>query len=134
MNALKINYWAVIAAAVAAFVLSSVYYSPLLLGNVWRAVDPRSVAASPSPGKVLGELVRTFVIAYVLARLIGLLGAGNWKSAIGLTIWLWFGFSAMMWLGAIMWENAPWQVAAIHTGDWLAKTVLMAVILGVWRK
>jgi hypothetical protein len=60
MNALKINYWAVIAAAVAAFVLSSVYYSPLLLGNVWRAVDPRSVAASPSPGKVLGELCADF--------------------------------------------------------------------------
>jgi hypothetical protein len=132
----RINYWAVVVAAAAAFVMSSVYYSPFGLGNVWHAVDPASTAGStPAIGKVAGEMVRTLVITYVLARLIALLGAGSdWRGAVRLAIWLWFGFSAMMWAGAIMWENSPWQVAAIHSGDWLVKTLLMAVILGVWRK
>lgn len=131
----RINYWAVLVAAIAAFVFSSVYYSPLLLGHVWRAVDPTSAAAAaPSATKALVEIVRTVVITYVLAHLIGLLGSSNWKSAVNLAVWLWFGFSAMMWVGAIMWENTPWPVAAIHSGDWLVRTVLMAVILGVWRK
>jgi hypothetical protein len=132
----RINYWAVVVAAVAAFVMSSLYYSPFGLGNVWHAVDPSSTAGStPSVGKVSSEIVRTLVITYVLARLIALLGVGSdWTGAVRLAIWLWFGFSAMMWAGAIMWENSLWQVAAIHSGDWLLKTLLMAVILGAWRK
>jgi hypothetical protein len=43
----KINYWAVVVAALAAFLMSSLYYSPLLLGNVWLAVDPGSAAGTP---------------------------------------------------------------------------------------
>jgi len=132
---LKINPVAVVVAALAAFVMSSLYYSPLVLGNVWRAVDPGSAAGTtPSIGKVLGEVVRTLVITYVLARVIALLGGGDWKSTVSIALWLWFGFSAMMWLGAIVWEHTPWQIAAIHSGDWLLKTLLIAVILGVWRR
>ena len=82
---------------------------------------------------MVGEIVRTLVITFVVARLIALLGGSDWKGAVGLALWLWFGFSGMMWVGAIMWEKAPWQVAAIHSGDWLLKTILIAVIVGVWR-
>lgn len=130
-----INYWTVLVAAFAAFVMSSLYYSPLVLGNVWRTVDPAAaVGTSPSIGKGVAEFARTLVITYVLARLIALLGNGNWKSAISLAVWLWFGFSAMMWVGAIMWEKTPWQIAAIHSGDWLLKTLLIAAIIGAWRR
>ena len=131
----KINYRAVILAAFAAFVMSSLYYSPLLLGNVWRSVDPVPTAGqTPSLGKMLAEIVRTLVITLVIARLLRLLGAADWKTALVLAVWLWFGFSALMWIGAIMWEKTPWQVAAIHSGDWLLKTMLIALILGVWRR
>jgi hypothetical protein len=130
----RTNYLVVVVAAFAAFVMSSLYYSPLLLGNVWRAVDPVATAGmTPSIGKAIGELFRTIIIALVLARLIALLGGSNWKSAVRLALWLWFGFSGMMWVGAIMWEKTPWQIAAIHSGDWLVKTVLIASILSVWR-
>src|ERR1700687_209224 len=80
----------------------AVLHSPLLLGNVWRAVDPGPTAGTtPSIGKVVGESVWTLVITYVLARLIALLGGSDWKAAVRLALWLWFGFSAMMWVGAI---------------------------------
>ncbi|MCU1317770.1 MAG: hypothetical protein JWN63_3092 [Candidatus Acidoferrum typicum] len=131
---LKINCWAVVVAALVAFLMSSLYYSPLLLGNVWLALDPRSAAGTtPSIGRVLGEIVRTLVITFVIARLIALLGASDWKGVVRLALWLWFGFSGMMWAGAMMWEKTPWQVAAIHSGDWLLKTILIALIVGVWR-
>lgn len=130
----KINYWAVVVAAVAAFVMSSLYYSPLLFGGLWRSVDPAAAATAPSPAKAVVELGRTLIITFVLARLLTLLGSSGWKTAVVLALWLWFGFSAMMWIGAIMWEKTPWQVAAIHSGDWLGKTVLIAFILGVWHR
>jgi hypothetical protein len=98
-------------------------------------VDPiAATGMRPSPGKSLGEFVRTLVITLVLAHLLALLGGRDWNSAVGLALWLWFGFSAMMWVGAIMWEKTPWQVAAIHSGDWLIKTTLIAVIVGLWRR
>ena len=132
---LKMNYWAIIVAAIAAFVISSLYYSPLLVGNLWRSVEPVATAGmKASMWKALAELARTFVITLVLARLIAMLGAADWKSGLRLALWLWFGFSALMWVGAIMWEKTPWQIAAIHSGDWLIKTVLIAVILGTWHR
>lgn len=128
---MRINYWAVLAAAIAAFVVSSACYS--LLANVWRAADPvTALGAKPSIAKALAEIARKIVISFVLATLIKRLGGTDLKSVVQLALWLWFGFSAMMWVGAIMWEHTPWQVAAIHSGDWLVKTVLIAVIISLW--
>ncbi|MDQ2843621.1 MAG: DUF1761 domain-containing protein [Acidobacteriota bacterium] len=129
----KINYSAVVVAAVAAFLFSALYYSPLLLGNVLGAVDPvYRGGLKPSIATILVEIVRTLGITYVLARLIALTGRDGWKDAVRFALWAWFGFSFLMWVGAIIWEKQPWQVAAIHCGDWLVKTVLTAFILGLW--
>jgi hypothetical protein len=131
----KTNYWSILVAAVAAFLFSSFYYSPLLLGAVWRTVDPvATAAAKASAAKALFEFVRTLVITLVIARVLAMLQVLKWKSAVQIVLLLWFGFSAMMWVGAIMWEKTPWPVAAIHSGDWLVKTVLIAFILGVWHR
>jgi hypothetical protein len=125
---------AIAAAALAAFVLSSLYYSPLLAGNLWRAVDPVAAAGmTPSLWKVVAEILRTIVITCVVAHLLTLLGAKDWKDSVILGLWLWFGFSAMMWIGAVMWEKTPWQIAAIHSGDWLIKTGVITAMLGLWR-
>jgi hypothetical protein len=48
---------------------------------------------------VVGEIARTLVITYVLVRLIARLGGGDWKGALSRTVSLYFGFSAMMWVG-----------------------------------
>jgi hypothetical protein len=132
---MKINYWAILVAAVVAFVFSSLYYSPVLLGNVWRVADPAvMIGAKPSAVKALVEFARALVITFVLARVMALMGSADLKSAVQVALWLWFGFSAMMWVGAMMWENTPWKIADIHSGDWLVKTVLIAAILGAWRR
>ncbi len=131
----QINYLAVFVGAVAAFLVSSLYYSPLLFGNIWRAVDSLSPGAiTPSIGRVLVELARTVAIAYVLALVLARSGATELGDALRTTVLLWFGFSALMWMGAIMWEHTPWQVAAIHSGDWLAKTLLLTFVQSVWHR
>ena len=54
-----INYWHVIVAALAAFVMSSLYYSPPLVGGIWRAVDPAAATITFSLWKPLIEILRT---------------------------------------------------------------------------
>ena len=135
---LKVNYLAVIAAAVAAMVEGAVWYSPLLFGDAWmtlRGVHPGTMAnMTPPLGEIIAEFIRSLVVAYVLARLVVLTGAPGWMGAVRLGLWLWLGFQAMAVAGSVIHENYPWQLYAIHAGDALAKTLLMAVIVGAWRK
>jgi hypothetical protein len=135
---LKINYWAVVVAAVAAFVVGALWYSPLLFGKAYmqvRGINPAAMAAAKPPvGELLGELVKNLVVAFVLARFVVLLGVADWKAALQLGLWLWLGFQAMLLMGAVLHEKMPWMLYAIHAGDAFAKTLLMSVILGVWRK
>jgi hypothetical protein len=71
---------AIAVAALAAFVLSSLYYSPRLAGDLWRAVDPVAVAGmTPSLWKVVAEILRTIVITCVVAHLV--VGGGR-RSAL----------------------------------------------------
>src|SRR5215470_12301975 len=132
---LEIHYLSVVVAAVAAFIMSSIWYTVFgkarmeLLNQDQRATaDMRKV-----PGwKKATELVRELLIAYVVARFVVLLGVADWKAELQLGFWLWFGFVFMILVGAVVWDNVPWKLTAIHAGDWLIKLPLMAVILGLW--
>ena len=133
----RMNHVAVLVAAVAAFVLSAVYYRLFAQQIVdLHPRDPEVVAAMMKPAlwKVLAEVARTVIVAYVLALLVTRLGIRDGKGAAALAVLLWIGFSLVMWVGAIIWESVPVRLAAIHSGDWLLKTVLITLIVGAWRR
>jgi hypothetical protein len=46
---------------------------------------------------------------------------------------LWIGFPLVLWTGALIWESTPIKLAVIHAGDWLAKLLLVALIVSVWQ-
>jgi hypothetical protein len=130
---LGINFWAVVVAAVAAFVVSSVWY--IVFGKELAKASAAFAEAmqKPQPWKMLVVIVQSLVLALVLAYFIGLIGDVNWMGAVRVGVLLWIGLSAVQWVGSIMWEKVPLKMAAIHAGDWLVKLVLIAVIVGVWR-
>ena len=133
---LGINYLAVVVAAVAAFVVSTVWY--IVFGKEMmklQGVKPGAMAdmEKPQPWKILVEIVRSLVVAYVLARFVVLLGVVDWMGAVQLGVWVWIGFPITLLVGSVIWENIPWKLAAIHAGDWLVKILFIVVILGVWR-
>ncbi len=130
---LGINFLAVVVAAVAAFVVSSVWY--ILFGKELAKASTAFAEAmqKPQPWKMLVVIVQSLVLALVLAYIIGLIGDVDWMGAVRVGVLLWIGLSAVQWVGSIMWENVPLKMAAIHAGDWLVKLVLIAVIVGVWR-
>ena len=137
-NVLQTNYLAVVVAAVAAFVVAAVWYSPLLFGKAYmevRGMNPGLMADLKLPAReMLGEFVHNLVIAFVLAHFVVRLGVGDWKGAVQLGLWVWVGFQAMLLMGAVIHEHMPWKLYGIHAGDALVKTLLMTVILGVWRR
>ena len=130
-----IHYLAVVVAAVAAFVASSIYYMVFgktlvaLLPAESGAVDMRKVPA----WKKAAEFVRGFVVALVVAYLVAHFGVASWTGALRLALLVWLGFPFMILTGAVLWDNRPWKFAVIHSGDWLMKLVLMTVILSMWH-
>ena len=130
----RMNYFALLASVIAAFVASSVWYSPLLFGKQFMELSGVGPSAGPNVGKIVGELGRNLILAYVVGRFVVLLEVVDWKGALNLGVWLWIGFPVLLLSGSVMWQNVPWMLAAIHAGDWLVKILLIAVILGVWRR
>ena len=130
----RMNCFLLLASVIAAFVASSVWYSPLLFAKQFMDLSGVGPSAGPTVGKIVGELGRNLILAYVLGRFIVLLGVVDWKGALNLGVWLWIGFPVLLLSGSVMWQNVPWMLAAIHAGDWLVKILLIAVILGVWRR
>jgi hypothetical protein len=129
----RMNYLAVLVAAVAAFVVSSVWYTTF--GNAWmelRGIDPATAANMGTPAwTMLFVIVQSLVVALMLAYFVVHLGIVDWKGAVRLGVLVW-GFPAMILLGSVVHEGVPLMLAAIHAGDWLVKLLLMTVILGVW--
>jgi len=132
-----VNYVAVLVAAIAVFVLGWLWYSPLLFYKPWmraRGMDPAAaMAGAKMPGgKLVGELLRCIVLAYVIAHFVALLGISSWMGAVHFGFLLWIGFPVILLIGSMLWENTPPKVAAIHAGDWLVKMLVIPIIVSVW--
>jgi hypothetical protein len=131
---LEVNYLAIAVAAVVAFVASTVWY--IVVGKQYAEVSEAaraSAGAKPPPWKVLVELVRSLILASVLAGFAANLDITTWTGALGLGLATWIGFPAVLLTGSVQWENVPWRLAAIHAGDWLVKLLLVSCIVSLWR-
>jgi len=126
-----IELLAVLAATVAAFVLSATFYA--LLGNQLAQVsDAAAAGEQPPPWKIAAELLRTLVLVVVVAGLAVEAGVDDVGGGLALGLALWIGFPLVLWTGAMLHENTPPKLAVIHGGDWLAKLLVVAVIVSVW--
>jgi hypothetical protein len=130
----RVNFLALGAVVIVAFIASSIWYSPLLFGRQFLELSGTAASSSPNALKALCELLRTFVLAYVIARLVLLLDVADWKAALQLGLWLWIGFPVILLTGSMLWQNVPWQLAAIHSGDWLVKLILIPLTVALWPK
>jgi hypothetical protein len=73
------------------------------------------------------------VVALVVAGLVALIGIADLAGAVKLAVALWIAFPVVLLVGSVTQENVPWKLGAIHAGDWLAKLVIISVIVGLWR-
>jgi predicted Co/Zn/Cd cation transporter (cation efflux family) len=126
----RVNYWAVLVAAVTTLVTSALYY--VVLGSAYmtlRGIDPNTTQVTPQAWQMVGQVTRNLVVAFVLAHLIA-----TWKRALQAGLLVWFGFQAMAVAGSVLHEGYPLGLYLIHVGDALQATLLMALILGAWRR
>ena len=131
----RVNYWAVLVAAVAVLVTSVLWY--VVFGNAWlrlRGIDPDTAELTPPVWQMAGQFARNLVVATVLDHLLRWLEVATWKRALQVGLLVWFGFEAMAVAGSVLHEGYPLGLYLIHVGDALQATLLMALILTAWRR
>jgi hypothetical protein len=129
---MHLNYLAIIVAAVAVFVFAAGYY--IVLARQRAQLSPAAAARSRPPAWLMGlELLKSLVVAAVVAGLVALAGIADVGGALKLALALWVAFPVVLLVGSVTQENVPWKLGAIHSGDWLAKLVIISVIVTVWH-
>lgn len=132
-----LNYWAVLGAGIAAMIIGSLWYSPLLLGNQWMKLNNISEKDSKEMSKsamsaMLGMFVGSLIMSYVFAHVLVLIGATTITSALVAGLWLWLGFIVIPYSSGVLFERRPVGLFFINIGYYLVSMLVMALILTAW--
>lgn len=80
------------------------------------------------------ELARSGTVAVAVSALAARTGVTGPREAVRLGLALWVAFPVVLLTGSVVHEKVPWQLAAIHAGDWLGKLLLVTLVVGARRR
>jgi Protein of unknown function (DUF1761) len=130
-----INYFAIVIAAVAAFVFGGIYYRALAphwmkaIGISKKSLDKKA-SATPLIITIIAELI----MAWVLAGLIAHLGAGQVTALNGIVsgAFVWLGFVATTLVVNNAFGMRKPMLSVIDAAHWLAVLAIMGAIIGAF--
>ena len=134
MNMQTLNVWAILAAALSAFLVGGLWYSVLFVG-AWKRANGFGKDEPPqgSPAKIFGiSFVLSLVMSFNLAMF---LNDPKTDMAWGATAGFLAGFGwVAMGIGIIsLFERRPWTYVLVNGGYMTVALTLMGAILGAWR-
>ncbi len=131
-----LNYWAIVVAAAASFLFGGVWYG--VLAKPWMAALGKTEAEIKSAGRPMPLLfgitiVAQLIMAWVLAGLIGHLGAGQVTLRTGLIsgAFVWLGFVATALAVNHGYQGNKWSLTVIDGGHWLGVLLIQGAAIGL---
>lgn len=130
----EVNFFAVLAATVLAFVIGGLWYSPLLFFRAW--LDGAGLTAEDAqqghPAKIYGgAFAMTFVAATLMAVVIGhhkSVGVGiHWGLIVGL------GWVATSFATNYLFERRSLKLWLVNAGYNVVLFVVMGAVIGLWK-
>ena len=127
-----VSLLAILAATVAAFGLSAIYY--VLLGGQLGTVSKAAASGERSSRWLPAvELLRNLIVVAVVSGLAAQGEIDEWGAGLLLGLALWIGFPFVLWTGAVIHEKTPVKLTAIHAGDWFVKRLVVATVVSAWQ-
>ncbi len=129
-----INYWAVIVAAVSAFVLGGVWYSPLMFEKPWMKElgFTKEGMGKSNMLKIFGiAFILMFIIAFNLAAFIGT--ESDWKYGMMAGALAGIGWVAAAIGVNYLFERKSFRFFLINAGYMAVSSIIMGGILGAWH-
>jgi len=128
-----LNWLAVGASGVVAFMIGAVWYNPKVFGAEWMrltGVTDAKAKGANLPLVMGGALLLTILIAYSIARL--MVRGGGWEG--GARVGLLVGAAIAFGTGVnYLFEMKPLKLWLINGGHQLVTSVVIGAILGAWR-
>lgn len=135
MDAVSINWMAIVAAAVVSFVVGGLWYSPLLFGKIWMdaAGLTEEQVAGGNKAKIFGlSLIFLLIMSYCLAMFLAApditLQTGALYGFLAGFGWIFFAFGVVG-----LFELRSWSYIFVNGSYWIVTMTLMGAILGAWR-
>lgn len=134
MNMSTLNVWAILVAAIVAFMLGALWFSPAVFGKVWKTANG---FGTNEPQKATGAMMfLAFVLTLVMsANLAMFLNDAKTTLAWGATAGFLAGFGwVTMGMGIVsIFERRPWTYVLVNGGYLTVALMVMGAILGGWR-
>ena len=135
MENMQINWLAVVAAALANFVIGGLWYSPALFGKAWMKANGFSEddLKKGSPAMIFGV---SFVFCLLMSANLAAF-TGDPSVTLGFVVFAaiaaGLGWAALG-LGVVaLFERRPWSYIFINGGYLTVSFAVMGLILGAWR-
>lgn len=130
----SINILAVVVSAVAAILVGFIWFSPPLFEKAWLEDigRTREQIEGDSPLKYLVAFIGSLLMAYIVARLLDLVGGPSLEMGILLAVVVWVAFVAATSAANFAFAGRPVRLWLIENGNHLLTLLVMGVILGVW--
>ena len=135
-----VNLWAILVAAIVAFAIGALWYSPILFGKEWMSLTGKTqkdVAAAKAKGGMWKLYVAQLILAIITFGVLGfIVAAASGATAsdgafMGFLAWL--GFDATVILGGFLWEKKPLKLVVIQAACSLLTLVVGGAIIGAWH-
>ena len=135
LEAVSVNWLAVVVATVVSFIFGWVWYGPLF-GKAWArgsGMSEKDISKNKKKGMagpLIGHFIGDLIMVYVFAVLIGWIGASTFADAVMLGLYLGIGFMvAGPLIGDILWKGRPWSFFWINTLYWILNFVIIGAVL-----
>ena len=130
----QVNTWAILVASVLNMVVGALWYSPLLFAGPW--VRMSGVKIEEGAGHIVeyvGAYFAGLILAAILAVVLSMVGTQTIWEGIVVAVIVWLGFTAAPTFANTIFENRPFGLWGIVSAYPLVSTILMSIILVVWR-
>ena len=127
----------VLLAALAAFLIGGLWYSPLLFAKAWvraQGYTPEKMAAMQAKAwrAYAGSCVAFLVMAWVLRLFLAHLRADSASDGAVWAFHAWLGFALPIGVMSYLYTDKPFALLLIDTGYQLVYLTVMGAILGAW--
>jgi hypothetical protein len=135
---MKINYPAVIVAAVVHFMIGGLWYG-LIFGNKfleiieWTPAQLAQVQAQSHWSQYATAFVTSLVLVYILAHFVQYTGAKGVTDGMQTAFWLWLGFVATTQLATVIFEQRKLGLYLLNVGYQLVAGLVCGAILLAWK-
>ena len=135
---MKINYPAVLVAAIIHFMIGGVWYG-VIFGNKfiqligWTPEKLRQVETQSHTKEYVFAFLSSLVLVYILAHFVQYTKAKSAADGIQTAFWLWLGFVVTTQLATVVFEERNLGLYLLNISYQFVACSLAAIILAIWK-